>query len=124
MRLVSRLWVQRHAVTIEDCFQRQEAMVKRRRRSHSWKWRALAFAVAVGLALFPSVGLGSAHAKPLPPVLTASSVIPLREQPFYPSLKEISSSWTDIVLGQVVGDSPKVTLLNFHAVMAKAWTSR
>ena len=119
MRLVFRLWVQRHAVTIEDCFQRREAMVKRRRRSHSWKWRALAFAVAVGLALFPSVGLGSAQAKPLPPVLTASSVIPLKEQPFYPSLEQISSSWTDIVLGQVVGDSPKVTLLNFYAVMAK-----
>ena len=46
-------------------------------------------------------------------------VIPLEEQPFYGELQRIAASWSDVVLDQVVGDSPRVTLLNFYAVMAE-----
>lgn len=46
------------------------------------------------------------------------AAIPIEQQPFYPELQSISQSWSDVVLGQVVGDSPSATLLNFYAVMA------
>ena len=65
------------------------------------------------------MGLRSAQARSVDVVSAPPNAIPLQEQPFYPSLQAISSSWTEIVLGQVVGESPKVTLLNFYAVMAK-----
>ena len=106
------------AGTIEVCIQRPRGMVKRR-RSDSWRWRALAFVVAVVLSVLPTIGLRSAGARSVYSVSAPSSAIPLQDQPFYPSLEDISSSWTDIVLGQVVGESPRVTLLNFYAVMAK-----
>ena len=94
-------------------------MAERRRSMHPWKRRALVFALAVVVSLFPTLGLRSAHARSADVVAAPPNAISLQEQPFYPSLQEISSSWTDIVLGQVVGESPKVTLLNFYAVMAK-----
>jgi MscS family membrane protein len=106
---------------MELSINRQKAMVKRRRRRHPLKWRALTFVVAVVLSLLPAMGMGlrTAQARSVDSVSVPLSAISLQEQPFYPSLEEISSSWTDIVLGQVVGESPKVTLLNFYAVMAK-----
>jgi MscS family membrane protein len=94
-------------------------MVERRRSMHPWKRRALVFALAIVVSLLPTLGSGLAHARSADVVAAPPNVIPLQEQPFYPSLQEISSSWTDIVLSQVVGESPKVTLLNFYAVMAK-----
>ena len=94
-------------------------MAERRRRMHPWKRRALVFALAVVVSMLPTLGFRSVHARSAEVVAAPSNAIPLQEQPFYPSLQEISSSWTDIVLGQVVGESPKVTLLNFYAVMAK-----
>ena len=94
-------------------------MVERRRSLHPWIKRALVCALAVVVSLLPTLGLRSAHARSADVVAAPPNAIPLQEQPFYPSLQEISSSWTDIVLGQVVGESPKVTLLNFYAVMAK-----
>ena len=103
---------------MEPYINRLKAMAQRRRRSHPLKWHALAFVVAVVLSLLPGMGLGTAQAR-VDSGSVSSSVISLQEQPFYPALEEISSSWTDIVLGQVVGESPKVTLLNFYAVMAK-----
>jgi len=45
-------------------------------------------------------------------------VIPLEEQPFYPELVQRADLWRHTPLGQVVGDSPRETLLNFYAVMA------
>ena len=74
---------------------------------------------AVVMSLLPTMGLRSAQARSVDLVSAPPNAIPLQEQPFYPSLQAISSSWTEIVLGQVVGESPKVTLLNFYAVMAK-----
>lgn len=45
-------------------------------------------------------------------------VIPLQDQPFYPELVNRADLWLHTPLGQVVGDTPKDTLLNFYAVMA------
>ena len=45
-------------------------------------------------------------------------VVPLDEQPFYPELVKRADLWLHTPLGQVVGDTPKDTLLNFYAVMA------
>ncbi len=55
--------------------------------------------------------LGLRHASSLP-------VIPLEDQPFYPDLVQRAELWRHTPLGQVVGNSPKETLLNFYAVMA------
>ena len=45
-------------------------------------------------------------------------VIPLENQPFYPELVQRADLWLHTPLGQVVGDNPRDTLLNFYAVMA------
>ena len=45
--------------------------------------------------------------------------LPIQEQPFYPALEKTAESWSDVVLDQVVGNSPEATLLNFYAVMAE-----
>ena len=45
-------------------------------------------------------------------------VIPLRDQPFYPDLVRRADLWRHTPLGQVVGDSPQETLLDFYALMA------
>jgi MscS family membrane protein len=46
-------------------------------------------------------------------------IIPITEQPFYPELLAISRHWAKAPLNRVVGDSPRATLLNFYAVMAR-----
>jgi MscS family membrane protein len=46
-------------------------------------------------------------------------LIPIEQQPFYGELVRDAGSWSDVVLGQVVGSSPRATLLNFYAVMAE-----
>lgn len=48
-----------------------------------------------------------------------SALIPIEEQPFYAELEEDAGRLSEVVLGQVVGDSPRATLLNFYAVMAE-----
>ena len=45
-------------------------------------------------------------------------VISLENQPFYPELVQRADLWLHTPLGQVVGDTPRDTLLNFYAVMA------
>ena len=49
---------------------------------------------------------------------SALPVIPLEQQPFYPELVRRADLWRHTPLGQVVGESPRDTLLNFYAVMA------
>ena len=49
---------------------------------------------------------------------SSAGLIPIEQQPFYPQLVRSSETWSDVVLDQVVGDSPRTTLLNFYAVMA------
>ncbi len=50
--------------------------------------------------------------------MTSQGFIPIEDQPFYPLLLKSSETWSDVVLDQVVGDSPRTTLLNFYSVMA------
>ncbi|WP_170951837.1 mechanosensitive ion channel family protein [Synechococcus sp. GEYO] len=50
--------------------------------------------------------------------MTSKGLIPIEDQPFYPLLLKSSETWSDVVLDQVVGDSPRTTLLNFYSVMA------
>lgn len=52
-------------------------------------------------------------------VSTSSTAIPITQQPFYPQLQSISERWKDAPLSRVVGESPRETLLNFYAVMAR-----
>lgn len=66
------------------------------------------------LLLLPPLGTTNAAAAPSPP-----PVIPITAQPFYADLQATSALWADAPLGQVVGDSPRATLLNFYAVMAR-----
>ena len=49
---------------------------------------------------------------------SAQPVIPLAQQPFHAELERRADLWRHTPLGQVVGDSPQNTLLNFYAVMA------
>lgn len=49
---------------------------------------------------------------------SAQPVIPLEEQPFYAELERRADLWRHTPLGQVVGESPQDTLLNFYSVMA------
>ena len=51
--------------------------------------------------------------------LGESQIIPIDEQPFYPELLAIYLRWGKAPLSRVVGDSPRETLLNFYAVMAR-----
>lgn len=60
----------------------------------------------------------SAAASEERPHLVSTTVVPIEEQPFYADLQKVSRAWSDVVLDQVVGDSPRATLLNFYAVMA------
>lgn len=53
--------------------------------------------------------------------LSASAFIPIAEQPFYPELLVIYRRWGNAPLSRVVGDSPRETLLNFYAVMARIY---
>ena len=52
-------------------------------------------------------------------VSSSAGIIPIQEQPFYPQLLAISERWRHAPLGRVVGESPRDTLLNFYAVMAR-----
>ncbi len=77
--------------------------------------------VAIALALQILV---SAQAAPLPttPAIASArsaSLIPIQQQPFYGELERTAGDWSDVVLDQVVGNSPRETLLNFYAVMAE-----
>jgi MscS family membrane protein len=46
-------------------------------------------------------------------------VIALQKQPFYADLLATSKAWDDTPITDVLGESPKETILNFYVVMAK-----
>ena len=94
-------------------------MVKHRRFLSRRVRPALILMLVVLLSVLPSVGHQSVKASSVKIEDNSLGLIPFEDQPFYPDLEQISSSWTDVVLGQVVGTNPKATLLNFYAVMAK-----
>jgi len=71
------------------------------------------------VALGPRSGLQAAsQALGLAPA-RESVLIPISEQPFYPELLSIAEDWRHAPLNRVVGESPRATLLNFYAVMAR-----
>ena len=88
------------------------------------RWRSLLAALLAALlamvwvVLTPLAAPGADRTKPLAPP-PAQRVIPIEEQPFYPDLIAAAQHWADSPLGQVVGDSPRDTMLNFYAVMAR-----
>jgi MscS family membrane protein len=53
------------------------------------------------------------------PISSGAEIIPIQEQPFYPELLQRSERWRQTPLSRVVGESPRETLLNFYAVMAR-----
>ena len=54
-----------------------------------------------------------------PAAADAAPTIPITAQPFFADLQATAALWADAPLAQVVGDSPRATLLNFYAVMAR-----
>ena len=66
------------------------------------------------LAALKSTDSTSIHSK----YESSYHVIPIEEQPFYEELVSRADLWLHTPLGQVVGNSPRDTLLNFYAVMA------
>ncbi|MEA5443240.1 mechanosensitive ion channel family protein [Cyanobium gracile] len=80
----------------------------------------LAFLTA---CLLPLMGLSTAalSAGPgaAPPDPGLAVYVPLESQPFHGQLLDLKQQWTDAPLNQVVGDSPRATLLNFYVVMAQ-----
>jgi MscS family membrane protein len=80
----------------------------------------LAFLIA---CLLPLMGLSTAAlsaAQVPPPSSTGlNTYVPLESQPFHGQLLDLKQQWTDAPLNQVVGDSPRATLLNFYVVMAQ-----
>ena len=90
---------------------------RRRLRRKPW-WLSLVVGLLLGLqALLPA----SAATERSPALLFEphARLIPIEQQPFYGELVRDAGAWSDVVLGQVVGDSPRATLLNFYAVMAE-----
>jgi MscS family membrane protein len=70
--------------------------------------------------LLVALGLGDGLQAGVPgPAAPGARIIPIQEQPFYPQLLAISELWREAPLGRVVGESPRETLLNFYAVMAR-----
>ena len=90
---------------------------RRRLRRSPW-WASLVVGLLVGLQVLLPV---SAATERSPALLFAprARLIPIEQQPFYGELVRDAGTWSDVVLGQVVGDSPRATLLNFYAVMAE-----
>ncbi len=80
----------------------------------------LAFLTA---CLLPLMGLStaafSAGQGAAAPAQLRATYVPLESQPFHGQLLELKQQWTDAPLNQVVGDSPRATLLNFYVVMAQ-----
>ena len=99
-----------------------------RGRSVTWRglrrrWRAgLLSLLATVLVTALISGLGAwtpGLAMTTRPSGAATDTIPLSRQPFYGELLQTAERWNDAPLGQVVGESPRQTLLNFYVVMAR-----
>ncbi|KEF41924.1 MAG: hypothetical protein ER33_08660 [Cyanobium sp. CACIAM 14] len=73
--------------------------------------------------LLPLMGLSTTTLRAAevaaPPAASRATYVPLVQQPFHSQLLELQQQWTDAPLDQVVGDSPRATLLNFYVVMAQ-----
>ena len=92
------------------------------------KWARRSVAALIGLLLTlvlftPGLAIERpSSAKPTDSLTSpspAKAVVPLENQPFYPDLLDTLERWQGVQLEDVVGDSPRSTLLNFYAVMAE-----
>ena len=94
-------------------------MLKRPRQLSIWLWRGfLALVTALLIATLPNTGGLFSKSKSVVLETKIPDAYPIQEQLFYSDLQKVSSNWNDIVIGQVEGDNPKTTLLNFYAVMS------
>ncbi len=91
----------------------------RRAAQRGWRLLAVLLGLLIGLQGFGlgAPALGAARA-PVP-ASAAARPLPITDQPFYPQLLRVAARWSDAPLGLVVGESPRETLLNFYAVMAR-----
>ena len=82
-------------------------------------WIRRALAAFTGLLISVALMLpGLAEVRQAPRALMEEGV-PLSSQPFYPTLIDAVETWEGVPLGEVVGDNPRSTLLNFYVVMAE-----
>lgn len=83
----------------------------------TWIRRALTAlaGLLISLALM-APGLSAPRTAPPTPVAAG---VALSSQPFYPALLDAVETWEGVPLGEVIGDSPRSTLLNFYVVMAE-----
>jgi MscS family membrane protein len=89
------------------------------RLCHQRWFAATLAALVVALQIFTPLWAMPAPSAPAPRPLAAAALIPIEQQPFYAELELTSPAWSAVVLNHVVGSSPRVTLLNFYAVMAE-----
>jgi len=82
-------------------------------------WIRRALAAFTGLLISVVLMLpGLAQVQQAPRAPLAEGV-PLSSQPFYPALLDAVETWEGVPLGEVIGDNPRSTLLNFYVVMAE-----
>ena len=82
-------------------------------------WIRRALAAFTGLLISVALMLpGLAEVRQAPRALMEEGV-PLSSQPFYPTLIDAVETWEGVPLGEVIGDNPRSTLLNFYVVMAE-----
>jgi len=82
-------------------------------------WIRRALAAFTGLLISVALMLpGLAQVQQAPRAPLAEGV-PLSSQPFYPALLDAVETWEGVPLGEVIGDNPRSTLLNFYVVMAE-----
>ena len=82
-------------------------------------WIRRALAAFTGLLISVALMLpGLAEVRQAPRALMEEGV-PLSSQPFYPALLDAVETWEAVPLGEVIGDNPRSTLLNFYVVMAE-----
>ena len=89
-----------------------------RLRHQRW-FAALVAALVVALQVFMPLRAMPTPSAAAPRPLASAALIPIEQQPFYAELELTAQAWSDVVLDQVVGSSPRATLLNFYAVMAE-----
>lgn len=94
-------------------------------RSKPWIRRLLAGLLSALLVIACSDLIGgrdggaAAAAAKAPLAASPVRTLAIGEQPFYPALLAIAKHWSNAPLGEVVGESPQATVLNFYAVMAR-----
>ena len=106
-----------HQEALVRGIENQSVNIKANRSQIRFGLRHLALFFAT---VFFSLLLSASWAGAAPRALEASleKAIPIQEQPFYPDLLIKAEQWSYAPLGQIRGDSPRETLLNFYAAMA------